>query len=135
MAGEKKTNFKHPKTVVQCAKRLVDLEEQLDKNAILMKPINDEYGSLRDHMLETFKKDEINGLTTQGKRFSVVVSTVPTMKDWATFFEFARKKGNEDLLQRSVNSPAWRERNDAGKVVPGVEAFGRVSLRISTVKE
>ncbi len=56
---------------------------------------------------------------------------VPQVKDWDKFYAFVKKTGQFDLVQRRLADTAIRERWDNGKEVPGVEAFGAVSVSLN----
>ena len=129
---EKKRKF--PATLAGCAKKYATLSRECEAWEAQVKLVADELAALREYLLETLKKAELDGLTTSGLRFSVVTTSVPTMADFKAFMTFAAKKKNWDLLQKSVNSPAWRERLAAGVQVPGVTTFDRVGLRITKVR-
>ena len=132
---EKKINYKFPKSIGQCLARLAKLQNEQDAIAAKLAPIAKEEAALRDHMLEQFKKEELNGARGSGKSLSITKINVPVLKDWKKFFKFASRKGNRDLLPRSVSTTAWRERVEAGKQVPGVEMFTKIGLRVNTIKE
>lgn len=59
---------------------------------------------------------------------------VPTITNWKETLAYAMEKDNNDLLNQSLSSPAWRARYQTGVLVPGTEAFTRVSLSISKRK-
>lgn len=126
--------FKFPKTIGGCLARIAEVQDQAEALALKIKPLAEEEAALRDHMIRTFKKDELSGVKGSGRSLSIFNVPVPVLKDWRKFFRFASKKGNDDLLNRSVNSEAWRARVDAGKSVPGVETFNRVGLRVTRIK-
>lgn len=86
---------------------------------------------LREVILTDFKHSEVDGFRACGLALAITKSAVPTLEDWDTFFTFARQPKNQDLLQRSVNTPAWRERVAAAVLVPGTTAFTKVTLRVS----
>jgi hypothetical protein len=132
--GEKKKAYRFPKSLSACVARLALLRAQVEAASAELKPAEDEEAALHDHLLETFRKAELDGLTAHGLRLSIKTSSVPTLDDWDLFFAFAKSKKNFDLLQRSVNTPAWRERLKAGVRVPGVKSFDRVGLSVTRVK-
>lgn len=111
------------------AKIMADLEV-LDAKR---KPLADKEAALREELLRDFSKNDLNGATAAGLRVSLTTAKVPSMEDRDAFLAFASKKANWDLLAGSVNSAAWRERLEAGKVVPGVTVFDRVGIRVNKV--
>lgn len=127
----KEKAYKFPKDLGACLKLLAKLGREQDKLEAKLTPIEQEEIALREHILGTFKKSQLDGAKGSGVSLAIVKQTVPTVKDHDAFLAFAVKKANWDLLPRSVSSPAWRERLEAGKRVPGIEPFDRVSLRVT----
>ena len=125
---------KFPATLPLCIKRYAALVEKLEELGAMFQPINKEVEALRAHMLDNFKKSELDGMKAYGQSLALIKTVVPTIANFGEFLKYAMKKGNEDLLQKSVNTPAWRERMNDGKQVPGVKPFDRVALRITKVQ-
>ena len=135
--------MKSPESVVgyRPAKKatLGDVIDELDRryakriaaDAVADKLKNEE-NLVRDYLMGLTAEQDLNGAKgTSGASIAIIDTEVPQLKDWKVFFDFAKRKGNDDLLQASVSSPAWRERLKAGKSVPGVESFVRRSLRLN----
>lgn len=133
--SEKEITYKFPKTVGECLAKLAKLQNTVDKINLKLAPLEKEESALREHMIQNFKKDKLDGARGSGRSLSITSTEVPVLKDWKKFFRFASKKGNDDLLARSVHSTAWRERVEAGRAVPGVESFTRVGLRVNRIKK
>ena len=131
MAVKKPVKYKFPAPLGACLSRLAALQKQAELLDAKSMPVTAEASALREHLLGTFKKDELQGAKGAGLSLAIVKSTVPTMEDFKVFLKFAMKKGNEDLLQNSVNTPAWRERVAEGIHVPGVGTYDRVTLRVT----
>lgn len=123
--------MKFPATLGACIDLLYKLRKErmdIEKKADAVK---EKESALEAHLLETFKKTDLDG--AKGKLATVGVSqaTVPTVKDWDQLYKYIKKEDAFDLLQRRVSSTAYRERMDAKEVVPGVEPFitTKLSLR------
>lgn len=132
--SEKPVKYKFPKTIGACLARLAELQDQAEELAAKLKPLTSEESALREHMIAQFKKDELKGAKGSGRSLSIVKQVVPNLIDWKKFIAFARRPGNDDLLQHSVKTDAWRERVEAGKEVPGVTTFTRMSLRVDKIQ-
>lgn len=126
----KPVKYRFPRDLGACLKAMAGLRRQQDLLAAKLAPLAAEDEALRLHLLDNFKKSELQGARGSGLALSVTKTPAPTMKDWKAFLRYAKLKGNEDLLQHSVNTPAWRERYDAGKKIPGVDVFDRVGLSV-----
>ena len=60
-----------------------------------------------------------------------LVSTVYRIDDWDVVFAFAKRKGNDDIVQRRVSTEAIRARMERGVEVPGVTGAQVESLRVT----
>lgn len=134
MAAKKKSGpakaYRFPRDLGACLKALAALRKKSDELGARLAPVEAEEAALREHLLTAFKKSQLEGARGSGVALSVSKTPCPSMEDWAAFLRYAKLKGNEDLLQHSVNTPAWRERHDAGKRVPGVKVFDAVRLSV-----
>lgn len=123
--------FKPPKTLGACIDKLYALRR--DRQALQrdVDAIGDQETLMREHIIATFSKTEINGARGKTASCSISPKRVPTVKDWSKLYEYIRKHKAFDLLQRRVHEGAWKERLNDGKVVPGVEAFDVVALSLT----
>lgn len=93
------------------------------------------------------KIEILNALQTAGmskassKTLTVTVKqdVVPNVTDWDSFYAYIRKNNYFHLLQRRVSTAAWKELHEQlsakKKEVPGTEAFVKVDLGITTLKQ
>lgn len=76
-----------------------------------------------------------NKLSSIGGRMSVAEleeeKIVPRVTDWATTHKHIQQTGDFDLLHRRISLTAFRERLNAGVVVPGIEARPLTTVKIS----
>lgn len=79
--------------------------------------------ALKAHLFKLLPKLEATSISGKVATVSLERHVVPNLKDFDQLIAYCVKKKAWDLLKRSVNTKAWRARNDAKVVVPGVEAF------------
>jgi hypothetical protein len=115
--------------------RMRKLMDDVDKLSARITPMDAEIAEIRESILNDFTAQQLSSVTAAGLRVGRVVTPMPTVKDQLKFFKFATQKRNWDLLQKSANTPAWRERMKNKKVVPGVDTFDRVSLSVTRIKK
>ena len=115
-------------------KKLRSLMDQEDSLQSKLKPVKDAIESLREKLINEFTAAELSSTTAEGLRVTRTQSSVPTIVDPLKFFAYASKKANWDFLNKKVSTEAWRERMEAKRVVPGVEAFNRVGLSVTRIK-
>lgn len=108
--------------------------QEIDKLNAKVKVLEGEYTALEDKILKGFNKSDIDGASGKYCKVSVNRRTVPTIKDFKAFFNFVVRNRAMELLQHRINSTAWAERMEAGKKVPGVEPFEKVSLSMTKRK-
>lgn len=108
------------------------LERSISKTAAAkrVEKMKEREAALEKHIIDTFKKSEIEGALGKVARGSVSTASVPSVKDWPRLYAYIKRTGAFDLLNRAVSVTAWRERIEAKKRVPGVEAFNVVRLSV-----
>ena len=126
------------------AKKLTTLEARVASLAAArarVSAINDDLAAakvtvdrLEAEVLGSMLDANVESVRTGTATVSVRRSSVPQVADWGALDNYIRKTGALDLLQRRVSVSAWRERLEAGKAVPGVDAFERVELAWRTAK-
>lgn len=125
--------FKFPKALGACADRVYTLRQQRLEAQKAVDLIEAEEKALKEHIINTLPKSETTGVAGKLARVTVVKKDVPQVKDWDAFYKHVKKTGDFDLLQRSLTKTAVEARWEAGKKIPGVEAFKAVSLSINKV--
>jgi len=88
---------------------------------------------MMNHLIKHLPAADASGVAGKVARVTRHVKRVPTVKDWAALYVYIKKTGAFELLQRRVADAAVKERWDAGKQVPGVEAFTTVTLSVAKV--
>lgn len=71
-------------------------------------------------ILSIMLRDGVESTKTTLGTVSIKRSTVPQVTDWPAVYDFIAQHQAFDLLQRRLSTTAWRDRADAGDVVPGV---------------
>lgn len=130
---EKPTNhFKFPKLVGGCVDRLQELSVRLDDLEATRKAIQREYDALETHLIETLPKSELDGAVGKTAVVRITRTVVPNAADWDAIYSHIKRNGAWELLQKRLSVTACRERWEAGKVIPGVEQFTRVALKLTS---
>ena len=125
--------YKFPKALGACADKLYELrQKRLDQQKVV-DALEAEEKALKEHIINTLPKSEASGVAGKLARVTVVTKEVPQVKDWDAFYKHVKKTGEFELLGRRLTETAVRERWEAGKQVPGVEAFKAVSVSLNKV--
>lgn len=122
---------KWPKTLGACVDKLYSMRQQRLVVQAKVETMKSEESALQDHVLNNFKKDEVEGAKGKLASASITRTTVANVTDWEAFYKYIKKNEAWDMLQRRVNDSAYRARLEESVVVPGVEAFGVVKLSIT----
>jgi len=123
--------IKMPKSLGACADRLYSLREIRLAKQKEVDALAAEETALKEHIIQTLPKSEASGVAGKLARVSVVTKQVPQVQDWDEFYKHLKKTGSFELLGRGISKAAIQERWEEGKQVPGVEAFGVVTVSIN----
>ena len=121
-------------TLEQRVAALATLRAERDAFAATLREAEDRVSTMQAEVLNSLIDAGVESIRTGNATVSVKRTTVPTVEDWPAFDAYVLKHKALDLLQRRVTVSAWRERVEAGKVVPGVVAFEKTDLNWRTVK-
>jgi hypothetical protein len=122
---------KVPRTLGACADRLFELRTAAAVLNHQLEELDAERKLVQEHLIDNLPKSEARGITGKHARATIVTKEVPTVKDWGKLYAMVIKTKDFSLLQRRVSDAAVRERWEAGKKVPGVEAFTTVAVSVT----
>lgn len=90
--------------------------------------------AIEDHIINKFSKSEIEGAKGNVASASITRAIYPKVVDWEKVYAHIKKTGQFDLMERRMAKAAFRERYEAGVLVPGTEAFEKMDLSLTKVK-
>lgn len=125
--------YKFPKAMGACADKLFEIR---NKRLAMQKAVDEveaEEKALKEHIIATLPKSEASGVAGKLARVTVITKEVPQVKDWDVFYKHLVKTKSFDLMQKRLSDTAVKERWEAGKQVPGVEAFSAVTISLNKV--
>lgn len=135
-AGKDEPDAKPKGPPSRLSNRIKELRRLMDQHDLLaakLAPLAEAVAKAREKILNEFTDSEIGTTTAHGLRVTKSRHQSPRIADSSKFMAFATRKKNWDLLQKSCNTPAWRERLKDGVVVPGVDVFNSVSVSVTRV--
>ena len=97
--------------------------------------IKKQEAALKDHIIATFSKADIEGAKGKVASASVSRSVKGNVKDWAAVYQYITSHDAFDLMERRLNNKAYRDRLDEGEAVPGVEPFDVITLSLTKIGE
>ena len=110
------------------------MKKEVEADEKKLKKKKDKYNVARSKIIDNFTKSEIDGFKGKRAQVSIVRTVIPTMEDADKFYKYVFRNKARDMLKNGVATKAWRERIEAGKTVPGVGKFTKISLRLSKVR-
>lgn len=123
--------FKLPKTLGACADLLFTTRQKRLELQKLVDACSEQEKSLKEHIINTLPKSEATGIAGTLCRVTVVVKTVPSVKNWDDLYAYIKRTSSFELLQRRVVESAVVERWENNKEIPGVERFNAAVVSIS----
>lgn len=126
---EKKT-FSIPDTTGGIIDRMVKLKADADKLEAKVKPLDEEYAFLEDYLIDNLPKVGLMGASGKKVRVEIKPVHLPTAKDWVKIYAYIKRNSAWELLHKRLSTEACRERWDAKKVIPGVEIFTKLTLKM-----
>lgn len=129
----KGSEFKVPKTLAACADLLYTTRHArlaLQKEVDAMEA---QESQIKEHLINTISKSDSTGVAGKLARVSIVPKVVPQLADVDAFRAYVKKTGNWQLIPKSINRAAITEMWEAGKVIPGIEAFNTVTVSMNKV--
>jgi len=101
--------YKQKQKITKLEGELEELKSKLAKDA--------------DTFMKRMQKMEIASVKGRLCMISITKSEQFNVKDWNALYKYISRNKAFDLLHRRVSHPAYRDRIQAGKKVPGVETF------------
>lgn len=136
--------FKFPKTLAACADLYWETREKrlaAEKEIEAGKAVE---AAMRDHLIATLPTQQASTIGGKLCKVTLVRKSVPKVTDWSLVYKkivddyqahAKRRDGLQDsafaLVGKSIGRAAVQEAWDAGKQVPGVEAYPVVELSVS----
>jgi predicted transcriptional regulator len=120
-----------PETVGGLIDELFLLREQRRKLAETDKNLQAQYAELEARLIAALDQQE----TTQARGRSATATLneeeLATVLDWSQVHEFIRSQNAFHLIQRRINSAAWRElATERGEPIPGTTVFKRRTIAL-----
>ena len=117
--------------------RLDDIIDEMiivrDKKRVLeekIKDLNKSLTTLQDRYIQRCK--EVGTEYARGSLGSatIVETVVPKIDDWDQVEAWIKEQDAMYLLHRRISSVAWKELQDMGEIVPGIEPFTKLTVSL-----
>lgn len=130
-----KLTYKVPKTIGGAIDLLYEVRGKRFEAQHAMEKEKTQESLIELLIFEKFGKSELEGAKGKAAQASISRKDVPTIDDDEKFFGHIKKHPEDiDLLQRRLSTEACKLRFEAGKTIPGVGIFTKVSLSLTKRK-
>lgn len=119
-----------PKTLGACVDKILALRDSRAKLEKQAEDIKSQETMLKEHVLNSFNKSDVEGAKGKAAVASIQRKTVARVNDWDKFYGYIAKEKAWDMLQRRPNDAAYNARLNNEEQVPGVEPFVVVTLSV-----
>ena len=110
-------------TMVQVRDNKRELEEKI-------KTLNKTLSGLQERFITNAKAAGTEYARGTLGSATIVETVVPTIDDWDQVAEYIKEHDALYLLHRRVSSVAWKELQDMGETVPGIEPYTKVTVSL-----
>ena len=117
------TEQEQPLTTGNIVKRMIEVRDERRKLSAADKDLIAEWRSLEMELLTRLDDQGMEKASTSDGTASISESVLPQVTDWDEFYAYMIKEDSLHLLQRRPAAAAFRELNDSGFVIPGVESY------------
>ena len=123
-----------PETVGGLIDELFLLREQRRKFAETDKNLRDQYAELEASLIAALDQQEATQARGRSATATMNEEELATVVDWHLVHEFIRSQNAFHLLQRRLNSAAWREAAaERGEPIPGTTVFKKRSIALRRI--
>lgn len=134
--------LKIPKSFGQCADMLFDLKEARLAQQKLVDAIAAQEAELKNHLIDNMPKGDKGAIGSHHK-VEIKREKTPRIGDDKKFYDWIKKANAFDVLQRTLNAKAVRDRLEAQpfankktgerKPLPGIDMFDIVKVSLTKV--
>jgi len=87
-----------------------------------IKEKTEKLGRLEGDLMKLMSEAGISQAASDKASCTMKLTQHPAIKDWQAFYGYVASTGQFELLHKRLSSAAFRERWEAGEVIPGTEA-------------
>jgi hypothetical protein len=121
-------------TVGELIDDLFLLREQRRKLAETDKDLRDQYSELEVRLIAALDLQQTSMARGRSATATLNEEELATVTDWSQVHEFIRSQNAFFLLQRRINSAAWREAAaERGEPIPGTTVFNKRSIALRRI--
>ncbi len=117
-----------PLTTADLVKRMVEVRDERRRMSSADKDLVEEWRSLEMELITRLDEQGMEKASTADGTASINEVILPQVVDWDAFYGYMVEEESLHLLQRRPAAAAFRELNDSGVTIPGVEPYTQRSI-------
>ena len=110
--------------------KLVEIRDEKRRLKEREKELIEEWRTLEMEFLVRLDEQGMKKATTDDGTASITEVVLPQVVDWDAVYEHIKETGDFYLLQKRPAAAAFRELNDSGQTVPGMEPYTKRSISL-----
>lgn len=110
-------------TMAQLVERMVEVRDERRRISSRDKELVDEFRSLESEVLIQLDEQGMEKASTPAGTASINETVLPQVTDWDAFYQYMIDNDSLHLLQKRPAAAAFRELNESGEVINGVEPY------------
>lgn len=123
-------NTSPPLTVSAILARLVENRDEKRRIGEREKELNEEWKTLEMELIVRLDEQGMQKASTGLGTASITEVIVPQVVDWDAVYEHIRETGDFYLLQKRPAAAAFRELQESGETIPGMEPYTKRSISL-----
>lgn len=108
-----------PMTIKDLIDQYVETKAHKEQLTADIRTANEKLATLEKDLMEMMSQAGITQAASDKASLSMKQARHPAIDDWQAFYEYVARTGQFELLHKRLSSTAFRERWEAGEVIPG----------------
>lgn len=126
-------NTSPPLTTAAIIAKLVEVRDERRRIGERDKELVEKWRSLELELLVRLDEQGMKKASTDDGTASVTEVVLPQVVDWEAVYAYIQETGDFYLLQKRPAAAAFRELNDSGQAIPGIEPYTKRSISLRKV--
>jgi|ETNvirnome_6_100_1030635.scaffolds.fasta_scaffold40147_2 hypothetical protein len=99
-----------------------ELDQKIKEKNLEVRSIKEEAQQVESELFEKMSREGIEKTGIDGYSVRITRDIFPQVEDWDTVFNYVKKNNMFNLLYKRINSVAFRELVDNGKIPEGIKS-------------
>jgi hypothetical protein len=115
-------------TMAQVIEKMMDIRDERRRISARDKELIDEWRSLEFEAIKRLDDQDMEKASSKKGTITITETVLPQVVDWDDFYAYIVEHDAFHLLQKRPTAAAFRELNESGEKVAGVEPYTQRSI-------